>query len=148
MFGSKKNKKKKTSEDDVKNQRLYPRYKIGLKNIFVELDNVRYPIIDFSYGGVALLNASEIPEEATAKAHFMKYQAIVDLKKVYTSKKRTGFMILHDSKESLNQLSPIVEGLNASDKMLLVDESHKPEKFKEEIGSFLNRPMQMKFILK
>ena len=77
----------------------------------------------------------------------MKYQAIVDLKKVYTSKKRTGFMILHDSKESLNQLSPIVEGLNASDKMF-VDESHKPEKFKEEIGSFLNRPMQMKFILK
>lgn len=123
-------KKTKNSGNNGKNQRLYTRYKIGLKNIFVEYSGESFPIIDFSYGGLALLAASSLPDECDATLRFMKYKAFISLKKVYTVKKRSGFMIKHESKESLHQLSPIVEGLNSSDKLLFVEDSFRADAFK------------------
>ena len=123
-------KKANKSNAEGKNQRLYPRYKIGLKNIYVEHSGETFPIIDFSYGGLALHEAGSLPEECDVTLTFMKYKAFITLKKVYTSKKRSGFMIKHESKESLNQLSPIVDGLNASDKLLFVEDSFRADAFK------------------
>ena len=131
MFGFKKQEKKNTyNEKELKNQRLYTRYKIALKTIYVSIDGLDYPIIDFSYGGLALLGAENVPEETTAKLHFMKYVAIIELKKIYTKEKRSGFMIKHESRESLEQLSPIIEGLNASEKMVFTEDSQRIDKFK------------------
>ncbi len=120
----------KKSRASVKAQRLYTRYKIGLKNIYVEYSGKQFPIIDFSYGGLALLDASSLPDECEATLSFMKYKAFISLKKVYSLKKRSGFIIKHDSKESLHQLSPIVEGLNASDKVIFLEDSLRAATFK------------------
>ena len=84
-------KKANKSNAEGKNQRLYPRYKIGLKNIYVEHSGETFPIIDFSYGGLALHEAGSLPEECDVTLTFMKYKAFITLKKVYTSKKRSGF---------------------------------------------------------
>ena len=104
--------------------------KLGSKNIYIEHDGQRYPIIDFSYGGVALLGGGSLPDECECSLIFMKYKAFIHLKKVYSLKKRAGFMIKHESKESLHQLSPIIEGLHASDKLMFVEDSYRADTFK------------------
>ena len=80
-------KKSRKSNDEGKNQRLYSRYKIGLKNIYIEHDGQQYPIIDFSYGGVALLGGGSLPDECECSLIFMKYKAFIHLKKgIFTEK--------------------------------------------------------------